>query len=81
MASKTSGQKEAAQAADGAVMLHKPGDVAALAANLQRMIDNRSDLNAMRAAAWEAGGRLCWENEAGRLVEAVERALEGRSRD
>ncbi len=81
VASKTSGQKEAAQAADGAVMLHKPGDVAALAANLQRMIDNRSDLNVMRAAAWEAGGRLCWENEAGRLVEAVDEALEGRSRD
>lgn len=74
VASETSGQKEAAREAAGAVMLHKPGDVAALAANLQRLIDDRSLLNNMRAAAWEAGARLSWENEAGSLVEAVERA-------
>lgn len=74
-ASETTGQREAAQAAAGAVMLHKPGDVAALAANLQRMLDDRSFLNNTRAAAWEAGARLSWENEVGRLVEGVERAL------
>lgn len=74
-ASETSGQKEAAREASGAVMLHKPGDVAALAANLQRMIDDRSLLSNMRAAAWEAGGRLSWENEAPKLVAAVEQAV------
>lgn len=75
VASETSGQKEAAQAAAGAVMLHKPGDVAALAANLQRLLGDRSQLNAMRAAAWEAGGRLSWENEAPKLVDAVKQAM------
>ena len=75
MASKTSGQKEAANAADGAVILHEPGDVAALSANLQRLIDDRSALNAMRAAAWKAGGRLSWENEAPKLVDAVKQVV------
>lgn len=78
VASETAGQREAALEASGAVMLHRPGDVPALAANLQRLIDDRSQLNAMRAAAWKAGERLSWENEAPRLVESVERALEGR---
>jgi glycosyltransferase involved in cell wall biosynthesis len=78
VASETAGQKEAAQAAGGAVMLHKQGDTPALAANLQRLINDRSHLNAMRAASWEAGERLGWENEAPKLVESVERALEGR---
>lgn len=81
IASETSGQRQAAREAAGAVVLHKPGDVAALAANLQRLIDDRTLLNNMRAAAWEAGERLSWENEAGKLVEAVERALDRRSKD
>ena len=74
-ASETTGQREAAQAAAGAVVLHKPGDVAALAANLQRTIDGRLLLNSMRAAAWEAGERLSWENEAPKLVDAVKQAV------
>jgi hypothetical protein len=28
----------------------------------------------MRASAWEAGDFLCWENEAPKLVEVVEKA-------
>jgi len=75
VASETAGQREAAQAAVGTVMLHKPGDAPALAANLQRLINDRSQLNAMRAAAWKAGERLSWENESPRLVESVERAV------
>ncbi len=78
VATDTAGQREAAGEAPGAVSLVKAGDVRELRAALQASIDDRTKLTAMRAAAWEAGGRLCWENEAGRLVEAVDEALEGR---
>jgi glycosyltransferase involved in cell wall biosynthesis len=78
VASATAGQKEGAREAPGAVMLYQPGDVEGLRQVLQRLIDDRAKLHAMRAAAWEAGGRLCWENEAPKLVESVERALGAR---
>lgn len=75
VASATSGQKEGAREAEGAVSLYPPGDVDSLRESLQQLIDNRPKLDAMRAAAWEAGARLCWENEAPKLVEAVERCF------
>lgn len=81
VATDTAGQREAASEAPGAVSLVKAGDVDGLRGVLQQLIDNRDKLHAMRAAAWEAGGRLCWENEAPKLVEAVEKALDRRSRD
>lgn len=74
-ATDTAGQREAAGEAPGAVTLVKAGDVQELRAALQVLIDDRGKLAAMRAAAWEAGGRLCWENEAPRLVEAVKQAI------
>jgi hypothetical protein len=82
VASATAGQKEGAGEAPGAVMLYQPGDVEELRQVLQLLIHERTKLRAMRAAAWEAGGRLCWENEAPKLVESVERAIgerDGRS--
>ncbi len=79
MASATSGQREAAREADGSVSLYPCGDVNGLREVLQRLIDDRSKLAAMRAAAWEAGGRLCWENEAPKLVSSVGEALDRRS--
>jgi hypothetical protein len=78
VASATAGQKEGAREAPGAVMLYQPGDVEGLRQALQRLLDDRAKLRAMRAAAWEAGGRLCWENEAPKLVESVERVLGAR---
>lgn len=73
--SATAGQEEGARDAAGAVSLCQPGDVDGLRDVLQQLIDNRDKLHAMRAAAWEAGGRLCWENEAPKLLEAVKQAL------
>lgn len=78
VASATAGQKEGARDAAGAVSLYQPGDVDGLKDALQQLIDNRDKLHAMRAAAWDAGARLCWENEAPKLVESVKRALGAR---
>lgn len=78
VASCTAGQREGADHASGAVALFPAGDSDALRHVLQRLIDERVKLAAMRAAAWQAGARLCWENEAPRLLESVEFAISGR---
>jgi len=75
VASATAGQREGAACAPEAVALYQSGDVCGLAGLLQQLIDDRCQLAAMRAAAWEAGGRLCWENEVPKLVQSVERCL------
>jgi glycosyltransferase involved in cell wall biosynthesis len=79
VASDTSGQKEAAFLAPGAVELYRAGDPESLRMLLQQLVLNRDKLKVMRAAAWRAGADLCWENEAPKLVEAVEKALDRRS--
>jgi len=79
VASDTSGQKEAARLAPGAVELYRAGDPESLRMLLQQLVLNREKLKAMRAAAWQAGSLLCWENEAPKLVESVEKALDRRS--
>ncbi len=71
VASDTSGQKEAAHLAHGAVELYRAGDPESLRMLLQQLVLNREKLKVMRAAAWEVGSLLCWENEAPKLVEAV----------
>jgi hypothetical protein len=71
VASDTSGQKEAAHLAPGAVELYRAGDPESLRMLLQQLVLNREKLKGMRASAWEAGDFLCWENEAPKLVEAV----------
>ncbi len=75
VASATAGQKEGAKEAPDAVLLYQPGDVDGLRQTLQSLIDDWAKLRAMRAAAWEAGTRLSWENEAPKLVEAVGRCF------
>jgi hypothetical protein len=79
VASDTSGQKEAAHLAPGAVELYRAGGPESLRMLLQQLVLNREKLKVMRAAAWEVGALLCWENEAPKLVEAVEKALDRRS--
>jgi glycosyltransferase involved in cell wall biosynthesis len=79
VASDTSGQKEVAHLAPGAVELYRTGDPESLRMLLQQLVLNREKLKSMRGAAWEAGALLCWENEAPKLVEAVEKALDRRS--
>jgi hypothetical protein len=79
LASDTEGQKEAARSAPDAMHIVRSGDPGSARAALQQLVDDRSKLRAMRSAAWEAGSRLCWENESPKLVEAVEKALDQRS--
>lgn len=74
VASDTAGQREASLSAPGAVELHDAEDAGALRALLQQFVDDRDKLRVARSAAWEAGGHLCWENEAPRLVAAVTEA-------
>jgi glycosyltransferase involved in cell wall biosynthesis len=73
VASDTAGQREAAGLAGGAVELYGSGDADSLRATLQQLVLDREKLGSMRRSAWEAGARLVWENEAPKLVEAVER--------
>jgi len=76
VASDTSGQREAACYAAGALLLYPAGDVAQLQALLQNLVKDRRHLRGMRRAAWQAGEKLCWENESPRLVETVQAAME-----
>jgi glycosyltransferase involved in cell wall biosynthesis len=75
VASDTAGQKEAADSAPGAMRLYPAGDVNQLRGILLGLISDRSQLTAMRRAAWEAGEKLCWETEAPLLVEAVREVM------
>lgn len=74
VASDTAGQREAAGLASGAVELYPAGDLDSLRTLLQQLVLKREKLVTMRRSAWEAGARLVWENEAPKLVEAVEKA-------
>lgn len=73
VASDTAGQREAAGLAGGAVELYGSGDSDSLRSLLQKLVLDREKLGTMRRSAWQAGARLVWENEAPKLVEAVER--------
>lgn len=76
VASETAGQKEAAASAPGAMRLYPAEDIGQLRGTLRALVTDRKQLRLMRQAAWEAGEKLCWENEAPPLVEAVKRAIE-----
>lgn len=71
VASETAGQKEAAESAPGAMKLYPAEDIGQLRGTLQALVADRKQLKLMRQAAWDAGEKLCWENEAPPLVEAV----------
>jgi hypothetical protein len=75
VASETAGQKEATEYAPGAMKLYPAGDIGQMWGILQALVTDRKQLRLMRQAAWEAGKKLCWENEAPPLVEAVRRAM------
>jgi glycosyltransferase involved in cell wall biosynthesis len=75
IATATAGQREGAREAGGAVSLVRPRDPEELRLKLQALIHDRNKLATMRSAAWEAGERLCWENEAPKLIRAVEQAM------
>jgi glycosyltransferase involved in cell wall biosynthesis len=63
VASDTKGQIEGANKAKGAVVTFTAGNTESIKEALETLLENKHRLNEMRGKAWEAGGRLCWENE------------------
>ena len=76
VASNTAGQKEAASEAGGGVGLYSYGDTDELKSILNGLIGKSGELTERRGMAWNAGARLCWENERTKLVEAINEAFE-----
>ncbi|MEO8198257.1 MAG: glycosyl transferase family 1 [Thermoanaerobaculia bacterium] len=76
VASATSGQREVAHLAPGAVHLYPAGDVASLAASLNALLTSRDLLESSKRAALRAAREtLCWESQEERLLARVDRAL------
>lgn len=71
VASDTTGQKEAASEARGAVWVFRGGEKTSLAENLEGLLRDRGALQNMRQSAWQAGARLTWENESQRMQAAL----------
>jgi glycosyltransferase involved in cell wall biosynthesis len=76
VASDTAGQKEAASEAGGGVGLYSYGDEDELKRILNCLIGKSGDMAVHRGQAWNAGARLCWENERQKLIEAINETLE-----
>jgi glycosyltransferase involved in cell wall biosynthesis len=78
VASDTTGQREVATLAPGAVHLYKTGDPQSLAEQINRLLKNRELLVASKTAALTAAMRtFCWEKQEPILLGSVQRALEG----
>lgn len=76
IATRTRGQEEVMQASGGAGVLVAPGDSSALAAAMQRLLDDPGQLRACRVAAAEAGRTVWdWSRHEPVLLGALARAL------
>lgn len=76
IATATEGQAEVMRASPGAGHLVAAGDPAALAAAMQRMIDNPADLRECKRLSADAGARVWdWSHFQPRLLEALGAAL------
>jgi glycosyltransferase involved in cell wall biosynthesis len=76
VASDTSGQKEVAEKAPGAVLMYTSGDAVALAERLNELLGSPSRLeSAKREALKAAESTFCWERQEEVLLDAVERAM------
>ena len=71
VASDTEGQKEAVQAAKGAVTLFSPPKRGELKTVLEKLIQQHAVLEGMKKKAWSVGAELVWEKESGRLADAL----------
>ncbi len=72
IATETQGQMEVMAECPDAGLTIPPGNAHALAAVMQRMIDDSDYRMSCKKAAWEAGaGPWAWETHAPRLVEAI----------
>jgi glycosyltransferase involved in cell wall biosynthesis len=81
VASDTSGQREIARQAPDAVLLYPSGDAAALAAQLNALLESPDRLQRAKAAALRAAEEtFCWERQESRLLEIVARAVDASAR-
>jgi glycosyltransferase involved in cell wall biosynthesis len=71
VASDTSGQREVAAQAPGAISLYPPEDATALAAQLSALLQSPERLAAAKRAALAAAEVLCWEKQEQILVSAI----------
>lgn len=77
VASDTEGQREAAEMAEGAVVLFAAGDARGLAAALDGLFGNPTRLRTARVKALVAArGEFSWERSANVLLDQVERAMQ-----
>lgn len=77
LASATPGQAALAEACEGAVFLHPPGDIEALASNIAALLGDAARLAAARKRAWELGQeRFNWDRERRNFLAVVKRSLE-----
>jgi glycosyltransferase involved in cell wall biosynthesis len=77
VATRTRGQTWVMDQMPEAGFMYEVGDVKGLAEGLQRWVDDPGALRSARLAARTAAeSRFCWEKEAPRFLETVERALE-----
>jgi glycosyltransferase involved in cell wall biosynthesis len=78
IATDTSGQREVADQAEGAVHLYRAGDPRDLAAKINFLLSSPMELvKAKQAALTAAHGTFCWEKQEPKLLYAVETALSG----
>jgi len=76
VASDTAGQREVAMQASGAVTLYEPGNPAALAQALRRLIDSPDGLARAKAASLQAAEQtFCWERQETVLLRHIQEAL------
>jgi glycosyltransferase involved in cell wall biosynthesis len=76
LASDTTGQREVATQAPGAVSLYASGDFVALAAHVNALLASPEHLSGAKTAALRAAERtFCWERQEKKVVEAVSHAL------
>ena len=76
VASDTTGQREVAERATGAVFLYQPGDPQDLATHLNRLLGSKEGLaRAKNAALKIAQMTYCWERQEKVLLDVVTRAL------
>lgn len=76
VASDTTGQREVAAQAPGAVLLYPAGDIRALVGALDRLLGSPGALVQAKAAALAAAQDIfCWERQEPVLLAAIERAV------
>ena len=79
VASETSGQREVAEQAEGAVFLYPSDDETALAAQLNALLGSPERLSRAKAAVLSAAEQtFYWERREATLLEGVNRALDQR---